>query len=516
MKHPGQYLGAMVVAAALVLPGIVTSAASGQEKVGQVQQPLVNGQPVGAWWQEHLGLLTLSTGCSATLLTNDWAITAAHCLSPANVANPSSVTVTANWKTMQQRRAAQIVMFGNPPSWDPWDIALVRVDFRFVVGVDDESFYQNVWIDGPYTPNLLDARVGVFGRGIYRFASGAGPSATPSQRDGQYRYGTALIRWADGRRYWYVGDNGLMVAGGDSGGASFVDAQAGRTDDSAAGYSMGGRPSLVGVHSLCKTQCLPGQTCARNDWTWIMATPECGDAPIQPIWNQIRQTILATRSPSLPTPPLGPINPLGDFASAPPCNPVVFVPAPDAPAAGITGVWGDRGIVEQDRINVRIVESPRGSATFDVVVREGSPPNAIEVTGQQVRVLARPTSQYGGPRYALAPATVPDPRKADAGKLSERIVARPVPPRAPGGSPGDVGPGRTVTSAGVLREGKLFATRFDRSLGLDLGKGIRLEVDILCSEQLSPRVYQVRYLRFLASGEKVVDVMLRPSQPLPR
>jgi hypothetical protein len=61
-----------------------------------------------------------------------------------------------------------------------------------------------------------------------------------------------------------------------------------------------------------------------------------------------------------------------------------------------------------------------------------------------------------------------------------------------------------------------LSSRIDRSLGLDLGKGIRLEVDILCSEQLSPRVYQVRYLRFLAPGEKVVDVMLRASQPRPR
>ncbi|HXF94709.1 MAG TPA: hypothetical protein VNI61_01280 [Gemmatimonadales bacterium] len=206
----------------------------------------------------------------------------------------------------------------------------------------------------------------------------------------------------------------------------------------------------------------------------------------------------------------------GTFGDYRPCNPVTFIPAPDAPGDRITGAWGDRGIWEWDRINVRIVESPRGSATFDVVVREARSPNAIEVTAQRVPLRERPTSQYSGPIYALASATVPDWRKADAGKLSDRIAGRPAPPREPGGSPGGARPGEAVTSARVSAGVRLFADRFDRSLGLDLDKGIRLEVDILCDERLSPRVYQIRYLRFRDSGERVVDVMLKGSQPLPR
>jgi hypothetical protein len=234
------------------------------------------------------------------------------------------------------------------------------------------------------------------------------------------------------------------------------------------------------------------------------------------------------------------------FAEYKPCTPIVFVPAPDAPADRLSQAWGDRGFSEQDRINVRIREAPPGSGQFDVRVREATPRGPIEVSAEKVRVTEAPTSLYGGPVYdrglaspgrdprgpylgadprpaaptvpsdSTTSSAVPGWRTANAGKLGERIAGTPAPPREPGGSPGGARPGEAVTSARVPAGVKLFANRVDRSLGLDLDKGIRLEVDILCDERLSPRVYQVRYLRFLGSGEKVVDVMLKFSQPAPR
>ena len=57
-----------------------------------------------------------------------------------------------------------------------------------------------------------------------------------------------------------------------------------------------------------------------------------------------------------------------------------------------------------------------------------------------------------------------------------------------------------------------LASRFDRSFGLSVGNNVRLEVDIQCDEQHTPRIYQVRYMRNRDSGERVVDVMLKFSQ----
>src|SRR3954469_12182502 len=79
-------LAANVLVAASMLGISATSLAANESPegpVGVIQQGLVGGGPVDAATQEKLGLLSLSRpggSCSASLLRNNWAITAAHCV----------------------------------------------------------------------------------------------------------------------------------------------------------------------------------------------------------------------------------------------------------------------------------------------------------------------------------------------------------------------------------------------------------------------------------------------------
>jgi hypothetical protein len=239
---------------------------------GQVQQGLVGGTLVNTETREKLGLVTLSTGCSGSMLRDNWIITAAHCIDnrdPAdskryiNVAE-NSVTITANWKTVQRRQSMRIISFR------PADVAIIRIAERFSGPI--EGFNRQVYQGG-----LLSVKVTAYGRGINQVAQGSGAMATPTQQDGQYRQATFTTNKETNQEgdhlIWYPTVKGQMIFGGDSGGPSFTTGPDGDL--------------LVGVHARCESICLPGKSCPDNDWTWISATPQAADAPIAPLWDTI-------------------------------------------------------------------------------------------------------------------------------------------------------------------------------------------------------------------------------------
>ena len=97
-----------VLCASLLLAGSVALQAA--DRIGTVSSPLVGGTDVSPETQEIFGLLSLDNGkgtCSAQLLRNTWAITAAHCVESTVGPRDTGIKLTAKWTSVQTRQSAR-------------------------------------------------------------------------------------------------------------------------------------------------------------------------------------------------------------------------------------------------------------------------------------------------------------------------------------------------------------------------------------------------------------------------
>jgi Trypsin/Ricin-type beta-trefoil lectin domain-like len=284
------------------------------ENIGQSRQELVTPTPpIDQKTQEQFGLLTLSNPegtCSASMLNDFWAITAAHCVfSTKNNCpqfQPNQISLQANWPGNSKKvQAVQVVTFGVPVQINPlgnptcasargvpFDIALLQVGLHDFGRPD----VRPMKLDDQRPMNNLTLTA--FGRGInaLAFQSSAGP--VPTQLDGQFRSADFSIISINPDssdlpvNYAFPGKRGATTAGGDSGGPSYI-----QDWDDPLSIRRKLEWRLMGVHSFCdQTTCLTGQSCpdsTGNFWTWVSSIQRCWDASTLPVRDRILAAIEA-------------------------------------------------------------------------------------------------------------------------------------------------------------------------------------------------------------------------------
>lgn len=277
-----------VVSGLAVASSIAGSRVASAEKIGTVRQGLVGGTEVSEKTQEAYGLLEFKMGggsCSASLLRNDWAISAAHCVEAKdskgrtmkdpnrpgqNVLRPMDrFRLKAVWGGGQSSKVTQVHTFR------PYDISLLKLDKPILVNGKTTGYAREVMDDQfPYFGSPGGAVITVYGMGINTLAFGKGDSAMPTTSDDKFRSGKFRVTREEANLYWYPSTDKQMVMGGDSGGPSFV--QVGST------YT---RMVLVGVHAMTLATYVEGKP--TDGWDWVTSTTEAADAPIKPVWKQI-------------------------------------------------------------------------------------------------------------------------------------------------------------------------------------------------------------------------------------